>query len=276
MKRLRDVSLELESEDAERLGEMDERWERLARGELSPSERAELEAAMANDAQLEAVFRAFEPLSADYQTRVADTLHTQITESVASTSSPGVEDVVSASSADPKPGWLDVMRGWGWASALAGATAIAALFALPTQEYQPMPQYRLEVIGGDKVMRSSEHVSEGPLQVSAGSRIELRARPDTGVDEELAIELVLLGPDLKAQTWSPTVSSTPEGSWRIVSVVGVDFPATPGRYQVFVAIGRSAASLERVQLLRAAESSGATLPDSWTMVSSTVEVRGPP
>ncbi|MEO0593235.1 MAG: hypothetical protein AAFZ38_06605 [Myxococcota bacterium] len=276
MRRLRDVSLELESEDAEQLDGMDERWERLARGELSSSERDELEAATANDAHLEAVFRAFEPLSADYQTRVADALHAQITDSTTPATNGEVAKLVSASSGDPesKRGWWDVLRAWWWAPALAGATAMAALFALPTPDFHPMPQYRLEVIGGDKVMRSPDRSSEGPIQVSAGSRIELRARPETGVEEELAAQLMLLGPDLKPLRWSPRVSSTPEGSWRIVSVVGADFPDTPGTYRVFVAIGRSSASPEREELLRAA--GGDALPESWTMVSSTVEVLGQP
>src|SRR5581483_237467 len=54
---------------------LDERWDRLAAGTLTPEEEAELKALAANSPEARETYEAFRPLGADFQARVVSAIN---------------------------------------------------------------------------------------------------------------------------------------------------------------------------------------------------------
>jgi hypothetical protein len=148
-----------EEERAER-ARLDERWDRLAAGTLTPEEEAELRALAETSPEAREAWEAFRPLGPEFQARVVEK--------------------ISAELQKEEPWWRllwfrPAARIGGWVTAAATAAAVVVRFMQPPA---PIPGYQIAVKGGSSEMREEE---EEAVRLAPGDRCEVLLRPDTAV-----------------------------------------------------------------------------------------------
>ncbi|MEO1482364.1 MAG: hypothetical protein AAFU77_09690 [Myxococcota bacterium] len=219
MNALRDAAKELDAEEARALEEVDDVWERLALGELSEDERAELERRRADPAD-DLAYSAFEPLSSDTRAAVLD------------------QAAAAIQPTRPARREATLTRGRRWAAAaVASAVAIVLVLVNVGGGSGSLPAYELEVSGGDRLLRSAPADSgPGPVRLSSGSSFELRLIPDERVDADLDYDTRLEDSEGQAIPWEPNVELLPAGTLSVRGTVGSDFPAALGRYRVKISV----------------------------------------
>lgn len=212
----------LAREEEEREDEvLDERWDALARGELTPAEEDELRR---EDPEAYDMFR---PLDESFRSRVAERVRAR---------TPG-----SRSNVLPF-----TRRGttWGWLVAASGLAAVLALLVLLPSAPTSLPGYVLSVEGGARTLRSdgprpSDADDDAMRVLRSGDRLEVLLRPATAVEG-----------DVEAGAWLFTEGSAEprdvtdflqvadSGAVRLVGTVGQDLAWPPGRLDLWIAVGR--------------------------------------
>lgn len=159
LRELAQVSREQEAEDRSRL---DERWDRLSAGQLSPEEEAELRALAETSEEAREAYEAFRPLGPGFQA--------------------GVVQAIREQAGPPRAKLLPFTRRArlaGLSTALAAAAALLVVFARPPA---PLPGYQLEVSGDTSDQRGTE-TAELPV-FAPGDRFKLVLRPETAVSPQ--------------------------------------------------------------------------------------------
>ncbi len=183
-------------------------WERLARGELSPAEDAQLRERAAADPEIATLYEAFRPLDDAARKRIA--AH------------------VEAGSRRPR------VIAWRRAALLAGPLAVAAAVALvvsvrlrePAQPLALFPEYSLALSGGDRATRSGTPAPSGPVELRRSSSLEIVLRPATAVSHPVAVRAFLLnGTD--ARPWDVAMDRSPDGAVRIAGQAGALLAGVP-------------------------------------------------
>jgi len=201
-------------------------WERLARGELSPSEDARLRERAAGDPELAALYEAYRPLDGAARQQIAARVEAGLRPS----------------------------RGAVWrraaliAAPLAAAAAVLLVVSVrmrqPAQPLALIPQYALALSGGDRATRSGTPDDSGPVELHRGSHLEIVLRPATAVSHPVTVRAFLLqGAD--ARPWDVAMersadgavriagqadallAGVPAGSWDLVFTVGPEGTAAP-------------------------------------------------
>lgn len=229
MRRLAQVQREeLDAEQAS----LDERWDRLSAGELSPEDEAELRALAETSEDARQAYEAFRPLGPEFQARVVGALQEQRV-------APELEE-------GPRPPArvlpfrkLATRLGGSLAAAAAVAAALVLLLRVPGSQ-PPMPGYELEVTGGAQEMRGDQpdRLADSPSQTfSPGSQIELVARPQTAVTGPVAARC-FLERDGALQPWEVSGEITGDGVVRIAGTVGREITIPPGEWTLWIVVGR--------------------------------------
>ncbi|HEX4953751.1 MAG TPA: hypothetical protein VF017_10200 [Thermoanaerobaculia bacterium] len=215
-----------EREESERL---DERWDRLAAGELSPAEEAELAALAETSPEMRAAWDAFRPLGPDFEARMAARLGAG-TESVARPSPPA---------APPAPGPLRASRRpWGrWAAVAAALVAAVALYLGRTP---PLPaewaRYEVELAGGRVDLRGGPEEASVPT-FGPGSVLSVTLRPPTALDEVPEARLFLERQG-NFQPWPTPLTALSQGVLHLGTPIEGEVAPEPGEYRLWAVIGR--------------------------------------
>lgn len=183
------------SVDVQRIGIDDERWDALARGDLSPEGRAELEEAARRDPLAREAFALFEPLGAAAERRYAARIEAEIARR-------------------RRRG-----RARRWAQPVVAALAMAAgaaLFLSRSGGDPALPAYAIAAAGIEE--RRGEH-EEQAIAVAEGSRLVITLRPETPAAGPLAAR-VLLVQDGRVQSLDTAVTISPDGAVRCVATIG--------------------------------------------------------
>jgi hypothetical protein len=173
----------------------DPRWEKLARGELSAAEDAELRARAETEPEVALLYEAYRPLSAQVKERIA-------------------ARIASA----PKSSVV-VLRPWRRIAVIVLPLAAAAAFVVAARRPQPeldarSPSYTLEASRGDRAQRSAHETAPGPIALQRDSTLELVLRPSTPSSVPVTVRAFLVqGEDARA--WSPPIQRSADGAARI-------------------------------------------------------------
>lgn len=211
---LAQVSREQREEELRRL---DERWDRLSRGELSPEEDAELRALAETSEEARAAYEAFRPLGPEFQASVVRAVRTQ---------------------SPPPPAKLLPFRRRSlarWSAAVA-AVAAAASVALFLRPLAPLPDYSLEVSGGVRAWRGEEPAEA--LALAPGDRFQVIVRPQTPVSRASRLEALCVlarGGELRPLEVRSEIDPA-GGSVKMEGSLGRDVP--PGRWTLWAVVGR--------------------------------------
>ena len=164
LRELAQVNREQQEDEQARL---DERWDRLSRGELTPDEEAELRALAETSEEARAAYEAFRPLGPEFHASVVRAVQAQ------------------GLASEPRPGEAPArvlqfrrrLARWGAVAALATAASVAILL----RPLPPLPDYSLEVSGGTRAWRGEEPEPAEVPTLAPGDPITVTVRPATAV-----------------------------------------------------------------------------------------------
>jgi hypothetical protein len=248
LRELAQVNRERQRSEEDRL---DERWDRLSRGELSPEEDAELRALAETSEEARAAYEAFRPLGPGFHASVVQAVRKQ-----------GL-----APQAEPAPAKLLPFRRRSLAWWSAAATAAAASVVLLLRPLAPLPEYSLEVTGGVSASRGEE-TSEA-LVLAPGDPFTVIVRPATEVSRGSRLEtLCILVRDRELRFLRVRSEIDPEGSVRMEGSLGSEIP--PGRWTLWAIVGRPG-KLPNPVALRSLSPGGRER--DWVAVGTKVTIR---
>ncbi len=149
---------------------LDDRWDRLAAGTLTPEEDAELKALAESSPEARETYEAFRPLGADFQARMVSAINAE-----------RAGDAPQVAPSEPRSRVLPFRRAVRrievWLGASAAVAAGVFFFLRTPAVLPPLPGYVLASSpGGPSEYRGPE---SGP--VAPGSPVELRVRPQRAV-----------------------------------------------------------------------------------------------
>lgn len=129
-------------------------------------------------------------------------------------------------------------RRWVVLAPLAVAAALA-VFVLRPVENTPdgvFPDYAIELIGAETAQRG-ESATEAMAQMRAGGHLELRLRPSTRVDGEIAVRGWLFGPG-EPRRWNVVPQISVDGAIRVSGPVEALLPVPAGDWILSLGVGR--------------------------------------
>lgn len=226
-------------------------WDRLARGELAPAEEAQLRERAAVDPEIARLYEAFRPLDDAAKQRIAER--------------------VAAGLGQPR-----VALVWRRAAFIAGPLAAAAVVVLALRLQRQagpaalLPEYALDVSGGDRATRSGNAVENGPVELHRASRLELVLRPATTVQQPVAVHAFLVqGSDVRP--WAVPMERSPDGAVRVAGEAGTLLAVPPGSWDlVFTVSAESAAAPDPDDVARAVRGEGGARP--WRLLDARVRL----
>jgi hypothetical protein len=258
---LRELARVAQEEEDAGQARLDERWDRLSAGELSPNEEAELRALAGASEEGREAYEAFRPLGPEFQAGVVRALQEQ--SAMPEPAAPEPEKPARV-----LPFRRRAVRLGGW---LAAAVAVAAsLFLLRSPATLPsLPAYGPpELSGGVQEMRGEE---EGPRTFSAGDPFEVILRPETAVSGNVAVRFFLArGRELRP--WPvPGAAISSDGVVSITGTLGRDIRIPPGGWTLRAVVGRPG-KLPDAAALRAHLAQGRARAPDWIVLSTDFKV----
>ena len=221
---------------------LDERWDKLAAGELSPEEIEKLREEARRSPEAAAAWAAFQPLGAGFEAEMVRRIQ-DVQRPAAAPAAPA-----SVSTLKPKP------RAWRpWAVPASLAAAAAVVLAVWSGRPDPLPDYALRLEGATSAQRgASAGAAEGtPAVFVEGNRLELVLTPATATTGAVEARVLLLAGGALRPLPAPPLETSPQGAMRLRGTVGRDVALPPGDSILLVAVGRPGA-LPAPDALRAA------------------------
>jgi hypothetical protein len=224
LRELAQVDREKQAEDRHLL---DERWDRLASGELSPDEEAELRALAATSAEARAAYEAFRPLGPDFQASVVRAIREQ-----------GFAPPAEAAPVKPPARLLPFRRRAvhfaGWAA--VAASAAAAMMVLLVRSPAPLPEYGSPTVAGVQTMRGEEpDPAKVPVLVPGAFHVVLTPDVETSGKGLEARCILVRGQDLRPLEVSSQIDQH-KGAVRMEGSIARDIP--PGTWTLWAIVGR--------------------------------------
>jgi hypothetical protein len=219
-----DLLGDLARAEREEQASADPRWEKLARGELSPSEVAKIRAEAEQDPEVALLFEAYRPLS--------DATKAQIAERVLPR---GVKSSATGARVLPwrRAAWV--------ALPLAAAAGLAVWIGRSSPEPVAMttagaPDYVLSVTGGDRAQRSNAPRGAGLVELQGDSKLELVVRPSAPVSGPVTVRAFLVQGGV-ARAWAPRMDHSSDGVVRVTGTAAELLGGAPGTWDVAFAVG---------------------------------------
>jgi hypothetical protein len=228
-------------------------WERLARGELSPSEDALLRERAAGDPQVAALYEAYCPLDGAVRKRIAARVEAGLRPSRG-------------------PVWRRVAL---IAAPLAAAAAVLLVVSVrmrqPAEPLALIPQYALALSGGDRATRSGAPDDSGPVELHRGSNLEIVLRPSTAVSHPVMVRAFLLQ-GAEARPWDVPMDRSADGAVRIAGQAGALLAgAAPGSWDLVFTVGpEGSATPDAADVARAAHGDGGA--HAWQLLVTRVRL----
>ncbi|HXU29817.1 MAG TPA: hypothetical protein VN851_04485, partial [Thermoanaerobaculia bacterium] len=220
-----------------------ERWDRLAKGQLSPDEERALRNLAEGSPEAAAAREAFRPLGADFEARVAGAIREQRArerEAGDAQAAPTAREVPAA----PSGRVLVFRRRASFVIGSAAALAASLLaFVLLRPGAGALPVYTAQLSGGS---RSERGTTAPPTRVfSRGSRFEMVLRPATAVAGDVAVRCLLVAAEagglraaIRPFPACDRAELSPDGSLRVAGTVGEEIAIAPGAWHLWALVGR--------------------------------------
>ena len=253
-----------EEREAEK-ARLDERWDRLAAGTLTPQEEAELQALAESSPEARETYEAFRPLGAEFQARMVNEIAAELQKK----ESP-LRKILSRILTFRSP----TLRPVRWLTAVAATAAAGLLLLLRVPAMAPLPVYIAEKpSGGVQMFRGEEGPSSKPPVFTPGSTLKLVVRPQrpvTGPVEARAFQA--RGAEIVPWEPEPRLDVSALGVVRLKGTIGEEVPR-----RVWIVVGRPG-KLPSSDDLLAKLRAGQTRNDHWQAVSADlrVEDQAPP
>lgn len=225
LRELANVNRERQAEQRSRL---DERWDRLSGGDLSPEEEAELRALAETSEEAKEAYEAFRPLGPGFHAGVAKTLRDQGL----------VPDGRTEEVPKPLPFRRRSAARWaGWGSLAAVAAVLLVMVLRPPA---PLPDYSVvDISGGVSSMRGEQPEAKVPA-FAPGDRCRIKLRPGTTVPRAKWMEAkFFLSRNANLRHLEAQSTFDPRGSVDIETKIGRDVP--PGIWTLWTVVGRQGA-----------------------------------
>jgi hypothetical protein len=225
---LADLTREEREAEAARL---DERWDRLAAGELTAEEEAELRALAETSPEAREALEAFRPLGPDFEARVVDAVAAEL---AAQAPEPERREPRS----QPRPSRRHIGRRGGWVAAAAAAAAALVLLLRPA-ELPPLPTYNVKLIGGDQSSRGTQtRPFDGLPIVTQGSLIYLVASPAGQVTGPVEAQVfVAQGSEIVPLELKSRLEQR-NGAVRLRGTLGREIQLPSGEQTIWLIVGR--------------------------------------
>ncbi len=252
LKELAQVKRDKQAEDGNRL---DEHWDRLSAGTLSPEEEAELRALAETSEEAREAWEAFRPLGADFEARVVQSIQH------------GIEAAKPPAKLLPFRRLPSRIAGWSAAAASMAAAVLILFLRLPAAH---LPAYSMGEISGVSAMRGTEPAAEVPL-LAPGDRFQTVLRPETKVSRTGPLETQIFlsrGPDLRRLEVQPEVD--PSGSVRVNATIDRDLQA--GNWVLWAVVGRRG-KLPDLAGLRRFSTRAQVRQEDWVAVSKEIKIQ---
>lgn len=247
---MRELAQVKRDEEEEERARLDERWDRLSAGELSPDEEAELRALAESSEEAGEAYEAFRPLGPDFHARVVQAVSAELKK----------PETPPARVLPFRPARLGA-----WLSAAAAAAAVLVVFLRPPG---PLPDYAPpDLSGGSKAVRGEE--TQAGVFVP-GDRIEVGLRPETTVSRvgDLEARVVLIQGD-DARALEVLTELDPGGSVRMEGSLDAGLPA--GDWTLWAVVGRPGKLPEPAELR--ALPMDEVRRDDWTAVPRAIRIQ---
>lgn len=238
---------------------IDERWDRMAAGMLTPQEEAELQALAESSPEAREIYEAFRPLGAEFQARM-------VNEIAAELEKPEPKTETQKTRSRLLPFRPSTLRPVGWVTAAAAMAASLVMFLRPLA---PLPGYSLEEIsGGSRAMRGE--VTEVP-DFAPGDLFQVVLRPDTEVARPKSLEAqvsLLRGRELRNLEVQSHIE--PSGAVKLEGSLDGDLP--PGTWTLWAVVGRRG-ELPDAEELRSFSARSAVRRRDWVAMPTNVRIR---
>lgn len=246
-----------ERQDEER-SQLDERWDRLSAGDLSPEEEAELRALAETSDEARDAYEAFRPLGPEFHAGVVGALREQ-----------GL--VPAAEAQEEKPAKLLPFRGRAGTVAVWGSLAAAAVLLVVIQRPPaPLPDYSDPEVSGVSSFRSEQSETTVPVLVP-GRPFEVMVRPEILASETRNLQAqAFLSRDQELRPLKVQNNFDPSGSVQIQAVIDPD--ARPGAGTLWVVVGRQGKTPDAGSLRRFLTRDRVRQRD-WVAVSRKVQIQ---
>lgn len=248
-----------EDQELER-ARLDERWDELAAGRLSPEDEEELRAWAESSPEEAAAYEAFRPLGEDFHARVTEAARFQLGRGARPAPARGAEAPAGSKVVDARHRW----RRWSLpAAALAAASLL--LFLWPDRGPAPLPAYGLELGGEVRTLRSeTAEPAAGRKVFVAGNRLRLVLTPSVAVDGPVAARAFVLAAGGASPLAAPPAAISDQGAVRIEGEVGAEVRLPEGDVVLLVAVGRRGALPDAGELQARLASTDQVRTDQWS------------
>lgn len=264
LKELAQVKRDQEAESGNRL---DEHWDRLSAGTLTPEEEAELRALAETSEEARDAYEAFRPLGAEFQARVVQAIRQQ--------DLPQRDETTTEPSVNLLFFWRSTSQTFRWAGwSTAAAVAAAALFFMVRgpASYPPLPVYAAELGGGDQEYRGETGPSTGLPVFSPGSVLTLDAAPRQPVTGPVEARAFLdWGGEITSWEPAPALDISDQGSVRLRVTLGQGIRLPPGEGKIWIVVGRPG-KIPNPRDFQAELRAGRTRHGDWQAVSKELRV----
>jgi hypothetical protein len=232
---------------------LDERWDRLSAGGLSPEEEAALRALAEASEEGREAYEAFRPLGPEFQARMVQSLRDQSAAVVPAESPPRV-----------LPFRRRALRLGGWLAAAAPIAAVLLLVFRGPGALPPLPDYEPKPSGGVQAMRGAP---EELGTLVPGSSFDLVLQPQTAVSGEVTVRCFLARGARDAELRPLPVPDAAilhgsSGVLRIHGTVGREIKIPRGEWTLWAVVGRPR-ELPDAAALRAHLAQGRSRAPDW-------------
>jgi hypothetical protein len=252
---------------------LDERWDRLAAGELTDAEREELLEAAARSDEAADAYEAFRPLGAEFQARVVERLMAEraggarrapdavADEEAARSAAPAAE--TAGRNVVPFPRRTRPFFALPLALAASLLVAVGVVTLLRQGATPALPGYGLRLDGQVALTRGEAPPPEA-APFASGNTFRLLLTPQTRVTGEVAAHAYLLTGDTVAPLPAPAPRVSEDGAVLIEGEVGRDVLLPQGAARILVVVGRESKLPDPGTLARRLGAAGQEQSDDWT------------
>jgi hypothetical protein len=253
-----------EEREAEQ-GRFDERWDRLAAGNLTAEEEAQLRALAEAAPEAREAFEAFRPLGADFQARVVEAVSAEL-----ANQAPEVESQESRSRLLPFRRTATRLGGWVAAAGTAAATLLLLLRSLTP--LPPLPVYAAALSLGDQTFRGEAGKPTGLPVFGPGSQLTLIVSPQQPVTGPVeAHGFLARGAEIGPWEPEPRFEVADSGAVRLQGRLGQEIRLQPGNWRVWIVVGRPGKIPPTDELLSKLRA-GRTRHEHWQAVHADLRV----
>jgi hypothetical protein len=246
---------------------LDERWDRLAAGTLTPEEEAELKALAESSPEARETYEAFRPLGADFQARMVGAINAE-----------RAGDAPQVAPSEPRSRVLPFRRAVRRIEVWLGAAVAAVLFFLvrTPAPLQPLPGYEAKLSGGSQEFRGGEPgLATGMPVFLPGSKLTLRIRPATAVAGRVEAHGFLSpmgGKDLRPWKPEPHIEIEAKGTITLKGKLGKDIQR--GFWTIWGVVARPGKT-PTTRDLQAELRAGRTGNADWQAASTNLQIGNP-